>query len=1612
MLLNKNKGGTADHLAEAAAKAGLPNEALQAARTWLAEKLVAEEYAKLGQGGHTQNQVPLKRVFIDLPVTNTPSPASHDGSARIPFLASLLSSGPIDLRAACDPEQPGVLPIATGLGTDGPGGHPTEARSKARTRDSDFGAVLLVGGPGQGKSTLGQLACQFHRAALLKPVECELSRSQREILHTFEAASATQPTKEIPLAPPLTPFLPLQISLPDLAAWMDKAPISPPGANTDILAFVTNLPSATNSGLTADTLFALACTLPSLIVLDGLDEVGAAQDRERIVAAARDLLTALAKRGASAQIVAATRPQGYAGELAHIGLNLRACYLAPLLRNEALSYADKLVEAKIPGADLQKKTLDRLREAAAEPATERLLTTPLQVTILTALVQQGRAPRERWKLFWSYFDYTYKREIERETYASRLLAEHRSHIEAIHARVALLLQVEAERAGGAAARMPRDRLREIVNAVLLEDGIEEVTRNELVGAIVVAAEQRLVFLVEPEPGSFGFEIRSLQEFMAAWALTSGRDTEVEARLVDVVKAPMFRNVTLFIASRLFSEGSPLRDILADQLCRGLDEDPHDPLARMTRSGAILALDILEEGAVLAQPKRARTLMTRATGLLDLPPGMEHARLARVANSDTYPVLQSAIERCIARSADKAPTSVQGAWACLITAIDRQDAWAKTLGEATWTALTASPALFRACVQGSAPIGDWLATKLDSSAQDIPPEDFVSLFDPSVQETTRVSAWSAWLGTVYKKVATNWQRHRRHNRLGMSAAVQQLHIAEPQSLLPPPLAWRAWIAAAQYEICPTADHLAAAIEVVAETLPLERWNALARISTWPLAACLLTADSAQVLLGFVPPLRAGLLGDITDWTSAQVSWQTKTARLSALGGLPEPLPWDRESLQDKPPLMSIDAWAYGQHGEESQIAGTLSAAADLFATARSSKVRRHAADICLRVLRELPAATATKHLQWADWLREFPAGIVCLVPRPPALEQTEWQNALDAVPEDQTPGYAPVPLDSLMTSLVETNCHAMVLRVAVQSLAFRLFDAGGADNTILRSRVARILESRKYATVDSRAESAIMRIFLGAIRDGEDSSVAKDISTAASRNPGLWSAALSAIDCGAMSPPRAIQLSARIYAEMEGLLWYARFAIDQARRNLESRRSSLDSPTIWDRLGLPMPYPRVPEAQTRGGIPTAPIVIKSLEVRDVRCLRHLKLTLNLPSENAGQWVVLLGPNGSGKTTLLRSLALLLRNARDPAIWPKGTFAERWPRAVSGGEAPIRAAQMRLSLSDDVIHETLIRSNGTTTILQDPEVLGPRLFPLFAYGCRRGSALGGAAREVVLKDEGGPEIATLFDDEADLIHAETWLLQWDGAAQKSANSRTVFEAVTEAMKMFLNLESINVSDRKLWVKEAGRPAIPFSALSDGYLTSAGWFLDLVARWISLAERQSATIKADFLQHMRGLVLIDEIDLHIHPRWQIEIIDRTRRLLPQMSFVVTTHNPLTLVGAKAEEIWILTCRDGHIEAFPGLETPMLLTGGQIYHRYFGIEDIYPNGLGRKLQRYGFLCGYALRSEAEQVELEELATEIRASGIDPGWEVTARVDSNAGAPSPSTPGRRRSKRKSRRTS
>jgi len=181
----------------------------------------------------------------------------------------------------------------------------------------------------------------------------------------------------------------------------------------------------------------------------------------------------------------------------------------------------------------------------------------------------------------------------------------------------------------------------------------------------------------------------------------------------------------------------------------------------------------------------------------------------------------------------------------------------------------------------------------------------------------------------------------------------------------------------------------------------------------------------------------------------------------------------------------------------------------------------------------------------------------------------------------------------------------------------------------------------------------------------------------------------------------------------------------------------------------------------------------------------------------------------------------------------------------------------------------------------------------YGPRR--VLGGPSRDVNIESPLSA-VETLFDDSAGLVHAETWLKERKLAATMNPGSpdEAFLEAVLHTLiGMLPGISEIQVNPHGVEIEGPGVGRIPLGALSDGYLTTAGWVLDLIARWSEDARRRGIVLDESFREKMTGVAIVDEIDLHLHPRWQRDVGADIRRLFPRMSFVVTTHNPLTLLG-----------------------------------------------------------------------------------------------------------------------
>ena len=94
------------------------------------------------------------------------------------------------------------------------------------------------------------------------------------------------------------------------------------------------------------------------------------------------------------------------------------------------------------------------------------------------------------------------------------------------------------------------------------------------------------------------------------------------------------------------------------------------------------------------------------------------------------------------------------------------------------------------------------------------------------------------------------------------------------------------------------------------------------------------------------------------------------------------------------------------------------------------------------------------------------------------------------------------------------------------------------------------------------------------------------------------------------------------------------------------------------------------------------------------------------------------------------------------------------------------------------------------------------------------------------------------------------------------------------------------------------LPFSNLSDGYRNMIGMVADMAYRCIQL----NPGLKENVIKETEGIVLIDEIDLHLHPEWQKRIVEDLRKAFPKIQFIATTHSPFIVQSLRKEELIVL--------------------------------------------------------------------------------------------------------------
>ncbi|MFH0728220.1 MAG: AAA family ATPase [Pseudomonadota bacterium] len=417
-------------------------------------------------------------------------------------------------------------------------------------------------------------------------------------------------------------------------------------------------------------------------------------------------------------------------------------------------------------------------------------------------------------------------------------------------------------------------------------------------------------------------------------------------------------------------------------------------------------------------------------------------------------------------------------------------------------------------------------------------------------------------------------------------------------------------------------------------------------------------------------------------------------------------------------------------------------------------------------------------------------------------------------------------------------------------------------------------------------------------------------------------------------------------------------------------------------------------------------IEEITLENIRCFD--KATLRFKDN---KWVTLLSQNGCGKSTVLQSLALLLAGPEGaqilsprPVGWLRdeeqtgklsikihqsendpGQFgSERVTRAF--GYTFFLTGSKKLTIRNKVhtepgIHEspekrlTWLRQNAFASrgtgwfavgygafrrLTRKSEIIVPSLEPQARY----------------------TNFITQFDEDQPLSAFERWMVYLDYRIVKSNDTEANrqkelgIDAINKLLPEGVKFDSVTAEGRIFF--DVNGAKVPTIGLSDGYRSVLALSGDLVWRLIQAFPNSEDPLKEE------GVVLIDELDIHLHPIWQRDIALWLRQQFPKLHFIVATHSPLIAAGAGPEALTLkFLLKDGKAEVEEVPDISAMNVDRILQSLAFGLVSPYSPQTQKKIDRYDELLPRKSRltskEKAEYKQLSIFMKEVRPIGGPP---------------------------------
>jgi uncharacterized protein (TIGR02646 family) len=363
------------------------------------------------------------------------------------------------------------------------------------------------------------------------------------------------------------------------------------------------------------------------------------------------------------------------------------------------------------------------------------------------------------------------------------------------------------------------------------------------------------------------------------------------------------------------------------------------------------------------------------------------------------------------------------------------------------------------------------------------------------------------------------------------------------------------------------------------------------------------------------------------------------------------------------------------------------------------------------------------------------------------------------------------------------------------------------------------------------------------------------------------------------------------------------------------------------------------------------LIEKIEIRNFKPIKELDISIPPANELRTPWLMILGENGTGKSSILQAVTLTLAGEKYRA-----SFGIR-PDDVLRHGATSGSVKVYLTNTPEPIQ--LYFNKGKQSFEGYPPE--PKIL-LLAYGATR---LLPRVTQRAAKGRTYAHIENLFNPFVPLQDASKWLCE---------QSDESFDNIARAIKVLLSLNPEDQLVREckgepqVFLQGADGNRVALTDLSDGYQTILALTVDIMA---------VMTARWEIMEVAEGIVLVDEIGAHLHPRWKMQIVKSLRDAFPRIQFITSTHNPLCLRGmGNAEIIVMRRDQQGAIQpvtdlpAVEGLRVDQLLTS-----EYFGLNSVIDPGVDALFQEYYKLLTVEKKSQTEKERIETLRASLEVA-------------------------------------